>query len=303
MMKRIVPGLAAILAVAAMAAPAAAVTNFVTDGGFESTSLTSSGQLSSDSGVQRLTYWYNGSTNGSPGCLYSYPCGTTAGYAMLLVNSNASHTGSAASLYGGAIKTNDYGSIAMWGQVADSAFNSDVKPHDNGSPGAPRNQVVNGFSGDTIGTGGNFVAADGAYQVGPIVQQINGLTVGKVYKLSFDWGAAQQYGFDGSTTEGWTVNFTGAHGNQTASTATVTNPNHGFTPWSTVSYFFTATDASEYLSFFATGGPSGGQPPFSLLDNVSLIETPEPASWMTMIMGFGLVGATMRRRRTDTAKA
>jgi hypothetical protein len=49
-------------------------------------------------------------------------------------------------------------------------------------------------------TGGNFVAADGAYEVAPIQQVLTGLVVGKDYIVSFHWAAAQQAGYDGPTT-------------------------------------------------------------------------------------------------------
>ncbi|MGL6042555.1 MAG: PEPxxWA-CTERM sorting domain-containing protein, partial [Sandaracinobacteroides sp.] len=45
-----------------------------------------------------------------------------------------------------------------------------------------------------------------------------------------------------------------------------------------------------------TAGPSG-----IALDNVTVTSNvPEPATWGMMILGFGLVGATMRRRRAGT---
>lgn len=37
----------------------------------------------------------------------------------------------------------------------------------------------------------------------------------------------------------------------------------------------------------------------SIIDNVSIAAVPEPATWGMMILGFGLVGAAVRRRRTN----
>src|SRR5271167_57636 len=71
--------------------------------------------------------------------------------------------------------------------------------------------------------GGNYIAADGAYQVAPISQTITGLTVNAQYAVSFYYAGAQQYGFDGVTTEKWNVSL----GNQTISTNTLTDPSHG----------------------------------------------------------------------------
>jgi hypothetical protein len=38
--------------------------------------------------------------------------------------------------------------------------------------------------------------------------------------------------------------------------------------------------------------------------NVTVFPTvPEPSTWMTMILGFGFVGGTMRRRKASIGKA
>ena len=142
--------------------------------------------------------------------------------------------------------------------------------------------------------GGNFLAADGAFQVGSISQTINNLKVGAGYYLNFYWAAGQQFGYTGTTTEKWGVTF----GNQSYVTPTVTTPSQGFTPWRLATVYFTASATSQALAFLATGAPSGGQPPFSLLDGVSLVAAPEPATWAIMVAGlFGAVAITTRRRR------
>jgi hypothetical protein len=151
--------------------------------------------------------------------------------------------------------------------------------------------------------GGNFIAVDPAYQNdGPITQTIKGLVAGKDYTLSFDYAGAQQQGFSGKTTEGWTVDL----GDDVAQTTKIlSDPSHGFTGWHTASFTFVADASTEVLSFLAKGGPTGAQPPFALLDGVSLTQvssgTPEPASWALMIIGFGGVGAAVRLRRKQAA--
>jgi hypothetical protein len=158
----------------------------------------------------------------------------------------------------------------------------------------PNNGSDNGFTA-TSPSGGNFYAADGAFGVDPIKQTISGLEVGKQYVLSFDWAGAQQYDYTGPTTEQWHVSL----GDETQSTAVLQNASHGFTGWQRASMTFTAQSTSAILSFLAEGTPEG-KPPFSLLDNVTLTAAgavPEPASWAMMIVGFGAVGTTMRRRR------
>ena len=251
------------------------MTNLVQNGNFELSGLSASGQASTkDGSIQYVTNWTSGSDNAK--AFYQYGYGGEASYTFLMIN--AATTSSFA--------TNSNGPIALWGQAKDAAH---------------PNQISNGFTADTLAGGGkNFIASDGPYEAGPLYQQVNGLVKGHTYQLTFDWAAAQQYGFNGTTTDSWEVDLVGASGAQSFSTPTVTNNNHGFLPWSKSTFYFTATDASEYLSFLAHGGPSGGEPPFSLLDNVALIETPEPASWMTMILGFGAVGYAMRRRRAIT---
>jgi hypothetical protein len=92
------------------------------------------------------------------------------------------------------------------------------------------------------------------------------LTSGQKYTVSFWYAGAQQSGFDSNTTERWMV----SPGNQTLSTAVLNDPNHGFTGRVYTSLTFTATGSSEVLSFLANGTPNG-EPPFSLLDGVSMV--------------------------------
>src|SRR5271165_7137139 len=149
--------------------------------------------------------------------------------------------------------TGYYGNLKLWGPGTGS---------NNGLPA-------------TSPTGGNFVAADGAFDNGAISQTINGLTIGNSYTVDFWWAGAQQSGFTGATTEQWQVSL----GNQTQSTPVLSNASHGFTGWKSQSFTYTATSSSEVLSFFAVGTPNG-VPPFVLLDGVSLDASaiPEPGT-------------------------
>lgn len=128
----------------------------------------------------------------------------------------------------------------------------------------PGNGSANGLPSSSP-NGGNYIAADGAYEIAPITQTVNGLTVGKTYQLSFDWAAAQQSGFNGPTTDQWIVSF----GNMTLSTPVLSIPSHGFSGWQTQSFDYVASSSSEVLSFLANGTPSG-VPPFALLDGVTI---------------------------------
>lgn len=196
------------------------------------------------------------------------PGWTTNGYNFVFFPGTADTTGSYTPQFNG--------NLTLWG------------PNDGSANGLPASSP----------DGGNFVGADGAYEVGAISQTINGLTPGQKYAVNFYWGGAQQNGFSGATTEEWDVSL----GGQTQSTAILNNVNHGFTGWQAQTFFYTATSSSEVLSFLANGTPNG-EPPFSLLDGVSLTAVPEPASWALMFMGFGGLGAVARRRRTAALAA
>ncbi|KPF71963.1 hypothetical protein IP88_10420 [alpha proteobacterium AAP81b] len=159
--------------------------------------------------------------------------------------------------------------------------------------------VANGFS--LSPSGGNYIAADADPNLGgPIRQTVTGFRPGKSYRVSFEWAAGQQRGFNGPTQEQWFVSLKD-NANATIgsyATARLNNPNHGFQPWRTETFAFTATQTSHLLTFLADGAPAG-VPPFSLLDNVSIVVggVPEPSTWVQLIAGFGLMGAAARLRR------
>ena len=145
--------------------------------------------------------------------------------------------------------------------------------------------------------GGAFIGSDPRYQNSAITQTINGLIKGDSYKLEFYFAGAQQFGYDGATTEGWHVSF----GTQAQNTAVLANVNHGFTGWNKATLFLVADSTSDTLSFLATGGPNSPLPPFALLDGVSLSVAPEPTTWALMIIGFGGIGAMARSKRRGVA--
>jgi len=147
--------------------------------------------------------------------------------------------------------------------------------------------------------GGNFVAMDGdSNDRGPLTQTINGLTAGAQYLLTFEWGAGQLQSRDGATTEQLRYSL----GDEVYTTAVLNNASHGFTGWNTVSQVFTATGASQVLSFLSIGTPNG-LPPIAMLDNVSMAAVPEPATWAMMLVGFVMVGSAVRYRRRNASAA
>jgi hypothetical protein len=145
-------------------------------------------------------------------------------------------------------------------------------------------------------TGGNYIAADGAYEISAITQTINGLTAGQTYAVSFAWAGAQQYSFSGPTSDEWTVSLgTVSATNPSQTTSLLSLPTEGASGWMDQTFDFVATSSSEVLSFLATGTPSG-QPPFALLANVSMTQVPEPSTWALMLTGLvGLIGIVRMR--------
>ncbi len=157
----------------------------------------------------------------------------------------------------------------------------------------PGTGVANGLTASP--DGGNFLALDGAYKVAPLTQTINGLTPGQAVTISFYYAGAQQSGYTGTTTEAFQVSL----GGQSFETPVLTDASHGFTGWKAQSFTFNPTAASETLSFLAQGTP-GGEPPFTLLDSVSITNaaavTPEPSALVLLGTGLAGMGGVIRKR-------
>lgn len=206
---------------------------------------------------------------------------TTSGYNFVYApntmdmgtNASGANSGAPKEAPGQFNAANGYGNTYMWGS------------NNGGAVTLPA----------TDPAGGNFIAGDGAYNVGAISQVITGLTAGKLYFVSFYWAGAQQQSYTTATTEAWLVSL----GAQTINTGTVSIAAEGFSGWINQTLAFTATGATETLSFLAVGTPNG-QPPFSLLGGVQMELAPEPTSW-AIFAGFGIactvVEVARRRRR------
>jgi hypothetical protein len=185
---------------------------------------------------------------------------TIPSYAFLYGPGTADHGGA----------NGQFGNVALWG---------------------PGNGVANGLT-PTSPDGGFFLATDPAFQQDAVVQTINGLTPGAKYTVGFWYGFAQQKNFDGVTHQQWEVSL----GSETQSTPLFTLASHDFSGWKHQDFTFTATSASEVLSFFSNGSPQ--LPPFALLDGVTMTsDVPEPAIWTMMVLGLFGLGLVVRRQR------
>jgi choice-of-anchor C domain-containing protein len=123
-------------------------------------------------------------------------------------------------------------------------------------------------------------------QAGTIAQMIPTIA-GMRYTVSFDISSNP----DRSLAKSMLVGF----GTATPVSITLGGPVSRPLVWTSQTLQFVASSAMTQLSFKSTtSGPSG-----MALDNVSVVAevVPEPATWAMLIAGFGVVGATMRRRR------
>ncbi len=187
--------------------------------------------------------------------------------------------------------------------AGDNGYNFVMNNATSGSSGVSGNvslwTAANGGSstwdGKTASGSGNFAALDGAYFTGPLSQTVSGLVVGQAYTLSFNYAFGQQQGFSGDTIQSIDASI-GAAGQFTRwNSGDFELSDHGFSGWSKATVDFTATSASEVLSFYAHGNLP--VPPFALVSNVSIPAVPEMQVWGMMILGLGAVGLTVRRRQ------
>jgi hypothetical protein len=200
--------------------------------------------------------------------------------------------------------SHDGQTLVGWTSADSNAFNlyfpvgTATGPTDADTRFGEHGQFLHVLPGNADPDGGPFVALDGdeSYN-GALTQEIHNLVVGKQYNLTFFWAAAQYADRTGDTTDQLEVSL----GGDTFFTSVINNPSASASNWFTVHHTFTATGADEVLSFLSHGTPSG-LPPVALLDGVSLTGgVPEPAAWALMLIGFGGLGATLRRRRALAA--
>ena len=172
------------------------------------------------------------------------------------------------------------------------------------TPAAAQELVTNGgfengdFSGftQTGNTGSTFVTTNPAYvtsgaygaEFGPF-----GSTAGISQTLSTNAGQSYLISFDLRNFSGRTVNFYDVLFGGVSLFSATNSAAFGYTNFSTTA---TALGVSTDLAFNFRHDPS-----LFALDNVSVTAVngavPEPATWAMMLIGFGAMGVSMRRRR------
>ena len=147
----------------------------------------------------------------------------------------------------------------------------------------------------TSNNGGNFLAVENPSGTATISQSIGGLIVNQTYTVAFEQAAAVWTGANATTTDFWNVTF----GGTTKVSPTVSLPtSQNFSGWTSVQLQFLATASSMVLAFTATQSPLG-QPPFALLDGVSITQqVPEPVSSALFLSSLaGLAGLRRLTRK------
>jgi hypothetical protein len=193
--------------------------------------------------------------------------------------------------------------------IAPGCTPGSTPPGGAGSPnGSGGTVALWGTSADGSPQPSFFYGEDTTFQSTLLQQTVTGLTPGQQYALTFEWAAAQQWSFDGGTSDEWVAALgTPSATNPAQSTGFVHIPDQGFSGWMNATLIFTATDTSENLTLDGEGlcdlggcgEGSSGAPPFALIDSVALTAVPEPSTWAMILVGFAFIGyAGFRRRRT-----
>lgn len=257
----------AAIAAATLLAGGAQAANFVQNGDFESYTLTPA-QQAQVAGYVGFQVTYPGGSYANAVDHWTASNANPQAYNLYFYNGQTATSGDAFSQYGG----------------------EQQRPNSNYVPLGP--------------TSGGFMILDGDPSFnGALEQTINGLTVGNTYTLGFWYADGELSNRKGYQTE----QLTGSFGGDAFATPVFNNSHPfnnnplsldgDFSGWHHASFSFTAHSGSQVLSFLASGTPQANLPPVSFLDGVTLTGAPEPGVWGLMLVGFGGMGAWLRRRR------
>ncbi len=140
-------------------------------------------------------------------------------------------------------------------------------------------ETTTSTSFDFLPGNGGYVDLDGSDGVAGTLQTLASFNAGS-YTLTFDLAGNQRGDVD-KTTEISLGSF------NTALTLA------SGSPFTLYTYSFTTTGGNLTFSDLPGGNGNIG----NLLDNVTIAAVPEPASWMLMLAGFGMLGFALRSRR------
>lgn len=174
----------------------------------------------------------------------------------------------------------------------------------------------------------NYAEVDGDPDYGaPISTQMTGLSIGSTYQVSFYQASNEEDGNNKAYTDNWLVYIipgtTGQYiclstvcnaqvpgfpavnpvpGDLAFTSANMINPGQASTPWVQQTFTFQATAVNEVLEFVTQAvGTAGFEPPFFDLAAVTTSQvTPEPGTWVLMLLGTGLLAAGYRLRRRSS---
>ena len=147
------------------------------------------------------------------------------------------------------------------------------------------NNSVSGVRAQPAGSTGGYAAVGPANAESSAILDLSAF--GEINSITFLWGSVDSFNLlevlgTGFSVDGGDPGISPATGNQTA-------PNSN----RLVTLTFTGADRTNVTSlrFSATGNAFE-------FDNVNVAAVPEAATWAMMLAGFGLIGATMRSRRS-----
>jgi hypothetical protein len=150
-----------------------------------------------------------------------------------------------------------------------------------------------------------MIDGDPAYGA-PVSTDLTGMTIGVTYYVSFYQSSNQETSNTAPSNDNWEVFLingadqgTPTPTNPVFTSAIMANAGKESTPWEEQTFSFVATAASETLEFLENASANTVPPMLDLAD-VS-VTTPEPGTWVLVLVGAGLVFAGNRLRRRPSA--